>query len=199
MHQPDAVFPNNWFSTHTDEDRNTTSMFILYPMKNPSREHEKNRDIVKFLRERYPFGIDHKGGYNDARRALRSRALEGTGSLNFDSANRIIYCSLSERADETQAKSLETKINKYLGDAQGDKSRSYQCLFWNSYDRNKVPIYHTNVVQAILDKHVVMCLESIHDDAQRAKVEKSIIKGGREIIDISYDEVDNFCGNMIML
>lgn len=41
---PDAIFPNNWFSTHDD------GTVILYPMLSTSRRQERRSDIVDFLR-----------------------------------------------------------------------------------------------------------------------------------------------------
>ena len=43
---PDSVFPNNWFSTHRNEDI-PDGLFILYPMRVPSREKEKNPLIIE--------------------------------------------------------------------------------------------------------------------------------------------------------
>ena len=42
---PDSVFPNNWFSTHRGEDF-PKGLFVLYPMKTPSREAEKSREVI---------------------------------------------------------------------------------------------------------------------------------------------------------
>ena len=39
----DAVFPNNWFSTHPD------GKLILYPMYSPLRRLERRKDIVENL------------------------------------------------------------------------------------------------------------------------------------------------------
>jgi hypothetical protein len=43
---PDAVFPNNWFSTHYDAIGGTT---VLYPMKAPNRQAERRADIIAML------------------------------------------------------------------------------------------------------------------------------------------------------
>jgi hypothetical protein len=42
---PDSVFPNNWFSTHRNADI-PDGLFVLYPMRVPSREKEKNPLII---------------------------------------------------------------------------------------------------------------------------------------------------------
>jgi hypothetical protein len=41
--KPDAVFPNNWFSTHDD------GRVVLYPMFAKSRRTERRTDLVQFL------------------------------------------------------------------------------------------------------------------------------------------------------
>ena len=65
------------------------------------------------------------------------------------------------------------------------------------YDKLKEPIYHTNVAMSLLKDHAVICLESIIDLEQRKNTIKELSKN-YDIIDISLDEVNNFCGNVIM-
>ena len=60
------------------------------------------------------------------------------------------------------------------------------------------PIYHTNVIMAMLDKHVIFCLDSIHDPKERAMV-LSELKEDREVIDISYQELSDMCGNALIV
>src|SRR5882724_2378042 len=87
--KPDAVFPNNWISTHHD------GRIALFPMYSNLRRRERRQDIVEELRKHYrvtevidysPF--EDEGCY-----------LEGTGSLVFDHLNRIAYVSLSNRSN----------------------------------------------------------------------------------------------------
>src|ERR1044071_3883476 len=86
--KPDAVFPNNWISTHHD------GRVALFPMYSPLRRHERRRDIVEELRKRYRVTdvIDYCAFENEA------CYLEGTGSLVLDHMNRIAYVSLSNRS-----------------------------------------------------------------------------------------------------
>lgn len=44
---PDAVFPNNWFSTHPASETGGQSAMVLYPMKT------KNRQAILLLVLRY--------------------------------------------------------------------------------------------------------------------------------------------------
>ena len=91
---PDSVFPNNWFSTHRDPFAFPTGLLVTYPMKTPSREAEKNPEIISELQKHYEHRIDLK--------TLDGAALEGTGALIFDKtdAEQTVWCSLSQRADE---------------------------------------------------------------------------------------------------
>ena len=43
--KPDAIFPNNWFSTHED------GRIVLYPMYSPARRRERRSDIIDALRK----------------------------------------------------------------------------------------------------------------------------------------------------
>src|SRR4026208_1659494 len=72
--KPDAVFPNNWISTHHD------GRVALFPMYSPLRRHERRHDIVEELRKRYRVTevIDYSAFENEA------CYLEGTGSLVLD-------------------------------------------------------------------------------------------------------------------
>ena len=48
---PDAVFPNNWFSSHSAEEQlqGGSSRFILYPMTSPTRQIEKRPDVIRLI------------------------------------------------------------------------------------------------------------------------------------------------------
>jgi hypothetical protein len=49
--KPDAVFPNNWFSTHAD------GTIVLYPMLAPNRRLERRFDVVEALHRRSGFHV----------------------------------------------------------------------------------------------------------------------------------------------
>lgn len=75
----------------------------------------------------------------------------------------------------------------------------YKLIKMHGVDKNGAPIYHTNVIMALLDKHIVFCMDSIRDKKERSMLEKELKEGGREIINISYKEMNEMCGNMIQL
>ena len=46
---PDAVFPNNWFSTHTTAD--DKNILVIYPMFTPNRRAEIRVELLKKVKE----------------------------------------------------------------------------------------------------------------------------------------------------
>src|ERR1700757_1404180 len=87
--KPDAVFPNNWISTHHD------GRIALFPMYSALRRRERRRDIVEELRRHYRVTdvIDYSAFEDEG------CCLEGTGSLVLDHRNKIAYVSLSNRSN----------------------------------------------------------------------------------------------------
>ena len=111
--------------------------------------------------------------------------------------NKKIFCNLSVRADETL-------LEKFLSDFNKLSKVPYKTVTWRSVDPSVDPVYHTNVVMAILRDHVILCTESIRDRAERERVVEEIQgsrrnRKPRKIIDIKYDEMLNMAGNMIMV
>ena len=87
--KPDAVFPNNWISTHHD------GRIALFPMYSALRRLERRQDIVAELRKDYRVSnvIDYSVFEE------QGRCLEGTGSLVLDHLNKVAYVSLSNRSN----------------------------------------------------------------------------------------------------
>lgn len=97
---PYSVYPNNWSSTHRSEDIQG-GLFVLYPMREPSRDREKNPEIIQ--RE----GAKHKHSL-EVEQKKQDQALEGNGTLLFDVENKKIFCNVSVRADEALLEKLLT-------------------------------------------------------------------------------------------
>jgi hypothetical protein len=87
--KPDAVFPNNWISTHHD------GRVALFPMYSELRRGERRRDIIEELRKTYK--ITEVIDYSSFEK--KGCCLEGTGSLVLDHVNRVAYVSLSNRSN----------------------------------------------------------------------------------------------------
>ncbi len=172
--KPDAVFPNNWISFHEN------GTVITYPMFAPNRRLERRDEIINQLESSFRilnrYSLEF---YED-----EGLFLEGTGSMVFDRANKLVYACLSERTDAT----IMDKFNVLMG------TRS---IMFNATDRKGLPIYHTNVVMAMGNDFVVICMECIHDQGQKHMLLESFKHTGKRVIDITLDQMEHFAGNML--
>lgn len=171
---PDSIFPNNWFSTHHN------STCVVYPMMAANRRRERRPDIVNDLKQRYSEFIDLTAYEREG------KILEGTGSLVLDRINRIAYASLSQRTSPELLAIWAERMN-------------YRPVQFRSFDRFDREIYHTNVMMSIGTGFSAICLDAIHDPAQRAAVIKSLESTGHEILPLTLEQVSHYCGNMIEL
>lgn len=174
--KPDAVFPNNWVSFHAD------GTVILYPMCAPNRRQERRMDIIDELGKTFLIKniIDLSGHENG------NIFLEGTGSIVFDHQNKIGYACISPRTD----KELFMEVCNQL---------QYQPFYFYAHDRNGIEIYHTNVLMCIAEDFAVVCLDAFTGASEKEMVIYSLSKTGHEIIDISFDQMNHFAGNMLAL
>lgn len=174
--KPDAVFPNNWFSTHQD------GRVVLYPMAAPSRRAERRRDLIEQLRENYR--VSEIVDYSSFEK--RGLFLEGTGSLVLDYIHRLAYVSLSRRA-------AREPLEKFCADF------GYEPITFQSTDENGRPIYHTNVMMCLGSEFALIGLDLIRDSAQRRQVRDSLERTGKNIIELSAAQIENFAGNALEL
>lgn len=172
----DAVFPNNWISFHE------RGWIITYPMYSEMRRLERREDIVEEMMDHYQFTRRYSFEHYEEDNLF----LEGTGSLVLDRTHRIAYASVSERTD--------VKILDKWAVLTG-----YRTLIFHSTDRNNQPIYHTNVLMAIGKNFVVICMDSIKDEEEQIKILDSCAGTGKEVIHISYDQMEAYAGNMLQL
>ena len=179
-HTPDSIFPNNWAS-FSPEGR-----VVLYPMFAPNRRDERRMDIIEKLKNE---GFEVKEIVDFTQHEKENKFLEGTGSIIFDQDNKIAYGSVSVRLDEDLFREFCTKIG-------------FKPIVFHSYqtiDRKRMPIYHTNVMMCLADKFAVICLDCIDDETERKQVVETIEKSGKEIIAITEEQMHNFAGNMLQL
>lgn len=171
---PDAVFPNNWVTFHAD------GTVIMYPMAAENRRGERRAEIVERLRSDFEIGrvIDFSGHESE------NRYLEGTGSIIFDHVSRIAYASLSARTDEVLLREVCLELK-------------YEPVVFRSHDASGSEIYHTNVMMCVGDGFAVVCLESI--SARRETVIERLSGSGHDVIDITFEQMSNFAGNMLAL
>jgi hypothetical protein len=179
----DAIFPNNWFSTHRNENF-PDGLLIIYPMKNKSRRIEKNPEIIGKLKSEYKEFLDLS--YLE----MENEFIESTGSLIFDNQNQNIYCSMSERSTEKALDIFILAFNKL-------SKTPYNLIKFNSKDINGNTIYHTNVVLSVLEKHIVVCLDSIVNKEERKNIVSIISNSNKKILEITMKEMQNFGCNII--
>lgn len=174
--KPDAVFPNNWISTHHD------GRIAIFPMYSALRRRERRQDIVEELRKHYRVTevIDYSAFENEG------CCLEGTGSLVLDHLNKIAYVSLSNRSNPKV-------IQRFANDF------SYEPVIFTSIGSNDQPIYHTNVMMCIGTAFAMVGLETIPNKAERQQLRARLEKTGKEIVELSADQIANFAGNAIEL
>jgi hypothetical protein len=60
-------------------------------------------------------------------------------------------------------------------------------------------IYHTNVMMCVADTFVVICLDTIDDEAEREHVLEALTETGKEIIEITEAQKHRFAGNMLQV
>ena len=174
--KPDAVFPNNWFSTHPD------GRVALYPMYSPARRNERRRDVIDELRKSYR--INALVDYSPYEQ--RGLHLEGTGSLVLDYVNRIAFVSLSKRSDRALVEIFcqDFAFEPILFESVGDDGR---------------PIYHTNVVMCVGSEFALIGLDLIADPGQRETIRRRLEASGKKVIELDRAQIANFAGNALEL
>ena len=179
-HSPDSIFPNNWVSFHKD------GKVVLYPMFAPNRRVERREDILETIKNQ-GFEIAEVDDFSHFEND--DKFLEGTGSMIFDHDHKIAYGSVSLRLDEELFRKFCAKFG-------------FTPVVFHSFQNvgdQRLPIYHTNVMMCVADQFVVICLDCIDDELEREKVEEVIKSSGKEIIEISEDQMQQFAGNMLQV
>ena len=178
---PDALFPNNWISTHAD------GTVALYPMFAPNRRTERREEVSLVLE--HQFGFDVRQIIDFTEFESHNKFLEGTGSIVLDRINRKAYAALSDRTD---ARALE-----HFCDQLDFEPVAFQAF--QTFENQRLPIYHTNVMMSIGSGYAVVCLDCIDSNEERKKVVDAIAQDGLELIVITEEQVNQFAGNMLEL
>ncbi|HEX8931663.1 MAG TPA: arginine deiminase-related protein [Patescibacteria group bacterium] len=177
---PDAIFPNNWFSTHATEKG---CKIIIYPMLTANRRAERQVDnLLKTLtKQGLPTEIiDISADENE------NKILEGTGSLVLDRQNNIAYALESPRT-------VKEKFKKWC------KLMNFSGVFFHGINNNTTnPVYHTNVAMSVGKGFAVICTEAIPTEQERKKIINKLQQNG-EVIEISLAQMSKFAGNILHL
>ena len=173
---PDSVFPNNWFSTHTG------GVVAVYPMYSPNRRRERRTDVLNMLKSEYRVqdivdmsGLEWDGLY-----------LEGTGAMVLDHMERVAYTVNSNRADPIV---LERFCSHF----------KFEPMAFDAQDKSGNAVYHTNVLMCIASQFVLIGSSMISDEKRRKAVVDRLRISGREVIELSIEQIEQFAGNALEL
>ena len=173
---PDAVFPNNWFSTHPG------GHVAIYPMYAENRRRERRSDVIEMLKSEYRVQdvIDYSGLEADG------MFLEGTGAMVLDHLGRIAYTAQSNRADPVALERFCAHFN-------------YEPMAFATADAQGRPCYHTNVMLCVGTAFALGGFHMITDPKRRSAVRERLRETGREVIELSAWQISEFAGNALEL
>lgn len=174
--KPDAIFPNNWISFHEN------GSIITYAMRAKKRRAERREDIIEHMSQN--FGFDRR--YSLEQYEEKDQFLESTGSMVLDRENRTVYACLSERTNPL----ILDKFCALTG---------YERIVFEALDGQGQAIYHTNVMMCIGQSFALLCSAAITQDHDRLEVISRLESVGKAIIDITFDQLRSFAGNMIQM
>jgi len=174
--KPDAVFPNNWITTHAD------GSLITYPMLAPSRRTERREDIIQDLATK--FNVHHR--YSFETYEQEGLILEGTGSMVLDRVNHIVYACLSPR---THIELLE----KFA------LLKQYRKVVFHATDPLGHAVYHSNVILAMGRQCAVICLDCIDDEEEKDLILSVFQATHKKVVDLQWEQILEFAGNMLQV
>lgn len=174
-HTPDAVFPNNWFST------SDSGQLFLYPMATANRQLEVKPVVLQQL-------LQASGSLTEEVVDVRhfppvGQHLEGTGVLVFDHVQNTAYAALSERC--------QADILTHYA-----QSRKLEVVSFDTCLPSGAPVYHTNVMMSIGEQFAVICSEVIVKQHRQRVLNKL---QNKQLIDISLEQLNHFCGNVLQV
>jgi hypothetical protein len=175
--KPDAVFPNNWVSFHSD------GTIVLYPMQAANRRLERRADILVRVERVLGFRCRHLLDLSGEE--VHGRFLEGTGSLVLDHVQRVAYACRSPRTDAALVR-------------EWAQAMGYEPEVFDAAGADGVPVYHTNVLLSIGSRYALLCGESLARTDQ-ARVRARLLASGRQLIEISLQAMQEFAGNVLEL
>lgn len=175
---PDALFPNNWFSTHAD------GTVVLYPMATPNRRRERRPELLTSLAAQRGWHIRRVADLTDLE--AQGRFVEGTGSLVLDRAARLAYAALSPRTDAQAV-------------ARACSELGYEPVTFRAHDAQGREVYHTNVVMSVGPSLAVLGSSMVAPGADLKRVFDALEHTNKQLLDLSLDQVGEFAGNVLFL
>jgi hypothetical protein len=175
---PDAVFPNNWFSTHDD------GTLVLYPMAAANRRRERQPQRLTELARTEGWRVQRTLDLTQYEQ--QAEYLEGTGSLVLERTHRIAYATLSARTSATV-------LNAFC------RALDYRAISFRSRDRSGQPVYHTNVLMSVGPTLAILCSALFARAADARAVSDQLQGDGKQLLDLSSEQIDQLAGNVLFL
>ena len=172
---PDAVFPNNWVSTHND------GTAVLYPMAVRNRRAERRPDLLKRIAAEGRFELRRVIDLSWLEQA--GSFLEGTGSLVLD---RLHGTAFAARSARTHQSALD-EFSRLAG---------YRIVAFDAR-LGAGEVYHTNVLMSLGQHFAILCSEAIQGAAVRRAVCAELKATKRSLIEVSADQVRHFAANCL--
>jgi hypothetical protein len=175
--KPDAIFPNNWVSFHSD------GTIVLYPMQAANRRLERRPDILATVESTLGFRCRHLLDLSGEEG--HGRYLEGTGSLVLDHVERVAYACRSPRTDAALVREWTQALR-------------YDSEVFDAAGADGTPVYHTNVMLSIGSRYALLCTDALAR-ADRARVRARLQASGRLLIEIGLQAMQEFAANVLEL
>ena len=175
---PDALFPNNWFSTHAD------GQVVLYPMAVPNRRRERRPELLAALAAERGWQLERT--IDLTMLELRGLIVEGTGSLVLDREARLAYASRSARTHDAAVEIACAELG-------------YDAVLFDAHDEAGREIYHTNVLMSVGPSIAVLASGMIGPGAGLRRVFDALDPSDKQLLDISAAQVAEFAGNLLFL
>ena len=175
---PDALFPNNWFSTHSD------GRVALYPMAVPNRRRERRVDLLRSIAAQR--GLQLRSVVDLSGLEEQGSFVEGTGSLILDRPHRLAYACRSARTHDAAVEAF-------------CEAFGYRSVLFDAHDETGRAIYHTNVMMAVGAELAVLASSLVAPGAGLRRVFDALESSGKVLLDLSAEQVNDFAGNILFL
>tara|TARA_S200000501_G_scaffold367339_1_gene403530 strand:+ start:4124 stop:5023 length:900 start_codon:yes stop_codon:yes gene_type:complete len=166
---PDHVFPN-WFITFEDKT------FQIFSMLAENRRKEKTPEMIEKLSKEYK--LTHDLSFHEDRNIF----LESTSSMVFDRVNRVVYLTISPRANAGLA-------NEWCNE------NNYELVMFETESHTGSPVYHTDVLMFVGTSVIGICYEVIKPEYRNYVKER--VERHHEVIEIKKEQLLSFCGNCL--
>ena len=168
---PDHIFPN-WFITFQNKT------FQIFSMLAENRRLEKTPEMIEKLSKEYKLTRDLSSHEE------RNIFLESTSSMVFDRVNRVVYLTISPRANAGLA-------NEWCNE------NNYELVMFETESHTGNPIYHTDVLMYVGTSAIGICYEVIKPEYRDLVQER--VERHHEGIVIKKEQLFDFCGNCLEL